>query len=323
MRDICFAFTDESGTYHKHVLVALESVLRNASAPVRAHLLHDETLTPSMRGAFEALSARHRSDFRFYDAPDAGERALANARFFGKGALFRLFAPQLIEADRLLYLDCDIVCGLDIDGIFTATPEEAVLAGVLDSGLSDSPSRLRQARALGIDPGGYFNSGVLLVNLNRLRRDYPDFTEAVLGIIAEKRPAFPDQDAMNAYCAGRNAATHFLPERFNYLVGAGDRAFLPSGDLAGKILHYTRDKPWNALYPAALAYWKYYAACFSPEEAFAGMQALGAHEYAHLYAYLLRAPKVRRMIGRVRDVDERGLSAALLDRLMPRRRARG
>jgi lipopolysaccharide biosynthesis glycosyltransferase len=62
------------------------------------------------------------------------------------------------------------------------------------------------------ESNGYFNSGVMIFNLNRMRKDN---TYAPLYKLLTKCPyQFPDQDAMNAVFANK---VLYLPHKFNAL----------------------------------------------------------------------------------------------------------
>ncbi len=316
---VCFCFTDNSGDYYKHPLVALASVYENTTTPVRAHIVCDESCTESGKKAFLELGARYGQEVLFYAAPSIPQTVLGNVRAcFGKGSLFRLFVPELIAEERVLYLDCDVICGLDIRDVFEWDMGEALVAGVVDEPLRDDAKSAAYLRRLGIDPEHYINAGVMLMDLAKLRVACPDYKDFVFAFIAgKKEPRYPDQDGLNSYFQSKNNALCFLPAEYNYLTGHSDKAHLAPCAYAGKILHFTRGKPWKELYPAALSYWKYYARVFSCEAAFAGMERLSQPEHAHLFNFILQNPKVRRMLNRLWRIYERGFGTFLRERLFP------
>lgn len=321
MVHVCFCFTDNTGSYHKHPLVALASVFDNTKSRVRAHLICDDTVPPPVREAFTALAARYGQEVVFYPAPEIPQAVLDNVRpCFGKGSLFRLFMPELIREERVLYLDCDIICTLDVREVFEHDLGGAPLAGVADAGLRDNPKSAAYLRNLGLAPDHYINAGVLLMDLEKIRRDFPDYKDATFTAIAESMLLYMDQDAINAYFQQRGIELCRLPEAWNFMTGFTDQAYRDFSEYQNKIIHFTRDKPWKALYPAALLYWRYYALVFSDGQAFAAMETLGEHEHMYLYRFLLRNPKARRMVNRVYQISEQGLMETLLDRIFPSRK---
>lgn len=323
MLNICLVFTDASGEYYRHPMTALASVFENTKSRVRAHFLVDATVAEQSRRALESLCGRYGHEAVFYQAPEIPARVLKNVRpCFGIGALFRLFIQDLIREDMVLYLDCDIICTTDIADIFAHDMSGSCLGGVPDAGLCREKGNREYLRGIGADPDRYINGGVMLMHLKRLREVCPDFREDIYAMIEARNYAYMEQDAMNIYFRQKGEPPLLLPEKFDFLIGVEDRAYLPLPEYEDKVLHYTRDKPWKALYPAAFFYWKYYAAAFSAEEAFTAMEKLGRHEHEYLYGLTLRHPTLRRTLKRLFDIERQGVWSSALDRLFPGRRKR-
>ena len=322
MLNVCLCFTDASGDYYRHPLVALTSVFENTTARIRAYVLCDESVTDAAKNAFIALAERYGQEVIIGAVPPISQSVLESTRaIFGKGTLYRLFLPELVQEKTLLYLDCDVVCTMDVAEIFSTDMSALPAAGVADTGMLYDAQSVRRLRGMGLEPARYVNAGVMLYNLDILRNDYPDYADTVFASIAEKKFYYPDQDALNIYFQGKGLNIAVLPEAYNYMIGPKDRAWLDPPEYAGKILHYTfGDKPWDALFPAALQYWKYYAVAFSCVDAFAGMDKLGKREHAHLFNFLLRKPKIRRMVNRISQIAEQGFWETVLDRLLPGRK---
>ena len=319
--NVCFCFTDRSGSYYIHTLVALTSIFENTTARIRVHLICDDTLSEDSKQAFHRLVARYGHEVLIHAVPPISDAVVNNVKGdFGIGTVFRLFLPGIIQERSVLYLDCDVICTLDIQDVFAAKPASLPAAGAPDIGQRDDRESAARIRSLGLDPGYYVNSGVIVFDLERMRADYPDYTRATFASLEQQCLKYADQDALNIYFQNRRVDICALPEAFNFVVGLRDREFFMPEEYAGKILHYTRDKPWDALYPAALFYWKYYALAFSSEEAFAGMERLKKHKYTYLFNFILKTPKIRRMVNRALQISEQGMWSTLLDRLLPGRR---
>ena len=319
--NVCFCFKDSSGNYYIHTLVALTSIFENTTARIRVHLICDDTLSESSKQAFRQLVARYGHEVLIHAVPPLSEAVVNNVKGdFGIGTVFRLFLPGIIKENSVLYLDCDTICTLDIRDIFAAKPVALPAAGAPDVGQRADRESAARIRSLKLDPGHYVNSGVIVFDLERMRADYPDYTRATFACLEQQCLKYVDQDALNIYFQNRKVDICALPEEYNFIVGFRDREFFKPEEYAGKILHYTRDKPWDALYPAGLFYWKYYALAFSPEEAFARMEQLRKHKYAYLFNFTLQKPGIRRMINRALQIAEQGVWATLLDRLFPGRK---
>ena len=167
-------------------------------------------------------------------------------------AYFRLLIPRLVgePAGRILYLDCDLVVAADLGPLWATGLGGAVLAAVRD------PDGDRTCRtALGLSVGHrYFNSGVLLIDLQAWRRER--VTERSLDFL-ERFPDrafhYHDQDALNACLDGRVA---YLSPHWNfmpYLKGTREHpenAAIELGRDSPGIVHFAGEqKAWTAAAP--------------------------------------------------------------------------
>src|SRR6516164_11832084 len=96
-------------------------------------------------------------------------------------AYCRILLPQLLDVPRVIYLDCDTFVFRDLSELFDfELPLDKILAAVPDSEtltLRDDSRTLPEAMSLP-DDGRYFNSGVMLLDLDKLRQQ--NFTERSL-----------------------------------------------------------------------------------------------------------------------------------------------
>lgn len=107
----------------------------------------------------------------------------------------RLFVGELLprEIKRVLYLDCDTVVLHSLDRLYQKDLKGKVLGAVPEPTI---PVRVRYE--IRLDPEAvYYNSGVLLIDLEKWRRD--GIGERILAYYKSISPAalFGDQDAMN------------------------------------------------------------------------------------------------------------------------------
>lgn len=113
-------------------------------------------------------------------------------------ALLRLFADKVADLpDKIIYLDTDIMLNGNIKELFDYDIENYELGVVKDryGHIFISPS--------------YFNSGVLLMNLKKIRET--KLFERVIDMCTIKKMGFPDQSALNKLCKHKL----YLPRRFN------------------------------------------------------------------------------------------------------------
>src|SRR5437870_7280431 len=153
----------------------------------------------------------------------------------------RLLLPHLLDVPRLIYLDCDVLVFRDLSELFDLELSAGkILAAVPDSEtltLSDDSQRIAGAMNLPAD-GPYFNSGVMLMNLDEVRKQH--FFERAVEFLNTWRPAyrFWDQSAVNFLLYGQ---IHALPECWNRASWQFDAQ--QNNDL-DCVLHYTSSAPW-------------------------------------------------------------------------------
>lgn len=167
---------------------------------------------------------------------------------------YRALIPELFPCEsRVIYLDCDIVVRADIAELYSFDMGEFALLGAKNP---MHPQMQRYVERLGLDPGKYINSGVLLLNCDRLRE--MSFTECFFSELSKRRElSCPDQDIINLIIKDKIG---YLPAVWNYIwhlerLGAASNPELrmPQDELSAytanleraKIVHFTGDmKPW-------------------------------------------------------------------------------
>jgi lipopolysaccharide biosynthesis glycosyltransferase len=156
-------------------------------------------------------------------------------------AYCRILLPQLLNLPRLLYLDCDILVFRDLSELFDLKLSPGkVLAAVPDSEtLSLAEDSFAVAKAMNLPAeSAYFNSGLMLMNLDELRKQ--GFTDRSLEFFKNWRGhyRFWDQSALNFLLHGQ---IDELPEHWNRASWRFDEQ--DDNDL-DCVLHYTRSAPW-------------------------------------------------------------------------------
>ena len=250
---------DPRGTYSRHVGVLMTSLFVAASGQVRVTVLHDETLSEDNRSRMRRTGDVFGQDVCFLDLSSSVSRLGADLEgivgHFSRGCLFRLFIPEVLQVSKAIYLDCDIAVDLDIAELWNLPLEDASLAAAKDATIvSRSGKRHERLRswAMGYDGREYFNSGVLLMNLDRIRRKFDLVEESVRFF---KRYAhvcsYPDQDFLNVLFRGD---VRFIDERFNRIT--------ERRDIKDSIMHLTgKYKPWtfHLCDPRDIFYWRTFA----------------------------------------------------------------
>lgn len=111
---------------------------------------------------------------------------------------YRLFAAEILpqDIDKVIYMDCDMVARKSFAELWNTDIEGYALAAVYQN-MGESQSRDKR-RLLMPDNVGYFNAGLLLINLDYWRKY--DVTENLFNFIREHYNLIKqhDQDVLNA-----------------------------------------------------------------------------------------------------------------------------
>lgn len=185
-----------------------------------------------------------------------------------RAAYYRLFISDYIRAERCLYLDGDTIVTGDISGLLSVELEDYYIGAVKGLYLPEDKEMLAELKA-GIGIGNisqYVNSGVLLMNLEKIRSD--GLTEDFSCHLEKNYPS-EDQDILNICCEGKIRYLAFkynFPCRFSGAVGAVDRKDYSEEEIsqlydAPVILHFlgTSVKPWLNRYVKNSDLWWSYA----------------------------------------------------------------
>ena len=241
--------------YIPQLNIMLSTLLRfNPDCDFDVYLLHTSIRKESLASTEKLLESRGRlipieaSDMPLSDAPTTSR--------YPKEIYYRIFAAKYLPetVDRVLYLDPDLVINGSILPLYNLPMEDYFYAAASHIGNPGLIHRLNELRLDMDDDSPYINSGVLLMNLELLRKEQ-DCGEVVTFI--EKHKALlmlPDQDIISSLYGSRIYALD--PFRYNmterlYLMHS---PFEKSFDLDwvrkhSIIIHYCgRNKPWKENY---------------------------------------------------------------------------
>ncbi len=171
--------------------------------------------------------------------------------YYTQSTYYRLFIPNMFpKLHRALYLDCDIVLCEDVCKLYD-TDLRGNLVGAVPDGFVQSvvPLHPYVEFRVGVKPARYFNAGVLLMDLDALRR--ARFEDVFLRML--ERVTFTvaqDQDYLNRICRDRCL---LLDDAWNTMPN------YERTDAEVKLVHYNLDsKPWQKdELPFADLFWSY------------------------------------------------------------------
>ncbi|MDX1799503.1 MAG: glycosyltransferase family 8 protein [Marinobacter sp.] len=255
------ASADEN--YAPHLMVMFVSLLANCPEPGRIALYCidggiGEPTKSRMQREIERAGGQP-IDFIQFDKSRYDN--LPTIKHITSSAYYRISIPDIFTEDvkKVIYLDCDMIVRGNVIDLWSIDIEGYHLGAV--ENLSG-----HTYKKLGIPQNEYFNSGMLLINLDLWRRD--GIPEKVFQFKIDN----PDRISTNDQCA-LNGVLHqswkHLPLAWNHQTGlyrpsaqidAFDRHDVDSAIRDPKIIHYIGwDKPWRKIrfHPLADEYDRY------------------------------------------------------------------
>lgn len=217
MRNIVY-LTDEN--YAMPTCVSIVSLMKNNTSRTdyNIYILANE-ISDESREKLQALEDEYvvceciDVNNKAYEA--LAETCLTKGIHVSKMALFKFdIANILKDVDKVLYLDGDTIINHDISDLFSIDISEHYLAAADDMGdVISENGKSSQAQRIGIENRTYFNSGVMYLNLGKMREDH--IPEKLLKYRMEEPNYFMDQDALNAVLGGNRIS---LSSCYNFLT---------------------------------------------------------------------------------------------------------
>ena len=203
-------------------------------------------MTDNNRDKFIYIAGKYNQTVKFYNLDDKlyadKTKEILSATegirtHLTKGVFYRLLASSVIpnEVKKIIYLDGDVVVNLDINKLWSIEIGNYVLAAMPEITFVKNVDRGRALVRDGlVKKENYFNSGVLLINLEKFRQNLPTLLMSIK--YAKENPQhaiFPDQDILNHAFSEQTLP---LPEQFNSFVL--QRRALKNPSLSDRIIHY-------------------------------------------------------------------------------------
>lgn len=221
-----------------HSASMLHSALVAVGASLSIHYLHDPSFPEAHLRRLEAMCTAYGATILFHEVlPDRLEGLPIENRF-GRAMWYRAFLPDLLpEVDRVLYLDVDALIVDAIDPLFSIDLGQRYLAAVPNVFMEYHRNRLAD---LGMTQREYFNSGVLLLNLETMRACA--FSQRLVELVRSEseRLAWPDQDALNLLAKGNWMA---LDPRWNSMNSFRSRPCLAEEVFGAAMLSEAIERP--------------------------------------------------------------------------------
>jgi lipopolysaccharide biosynthesis glycosyltransferase len=225
---IVFSVNNEFISY---LMVALRTLGRNNKYPIEIYIIYSDlsegnlTLLEKICDDFNyKLKSIKINSSMFDGAPEMGHLKIET--------YYRLAIPNLVQAKKVLYLDCDIYINGNIKDIFDINIDNFPIAAVKDPGFQPLEKLKMSTSAT------YFNAGVLLINLEYWRKINLSKVALEFAINNIMMLSYADQCALNATINGNY---YSLKNIYNFQSGHilnGNKVELEELKNS-KIIHFT------------------------------------------------------------------------------------
>lgn len=167
------------------------------TSDIVVHII-DDNISDENKHKLRSIAWEFRQEICFHDIDNGLLKGLKlqGDTYVSPIVYYRLFVSRILDEmiSRVLYLDCDVMVLKDIAPLFQLNMEGHTIAAVRDV---NQPMWEEQAFQIGFSyHDRYFNSGVILINLDKWRQDNVEERLYVFSC-RERKVFFPDQDALN------------------------------------------------------------------------------------------------------------------------------
>lgn len=174
---------------------------------------------------------------------------------------FRILIPELLpQWDKVIYLDLDLICNVNISSLLEIEMGKNLIAGVITVGNENRKDYAQ--KYLKIPYETYINAGVLIFNNAEISKRFKNgFKEACYKFLEDKKVLkWHDQDLLNVVCY---PDIYYLDSRWNTtllrLMSMRSKKLeeISKSDVEECfILHFASNKPWEqSLQQVYLSFW--------------------------------------------------------------------
>ncbi len=268
--NICM-ITDDN--YIMPTAVAIHSMIANKKRGKYNYYIITSNLSEESEKTFKKFE---REDVSVNICRENAEKRFNGMHIFTKdsicvaslSALLKFIIPDLFpELDKILYLDGDLIVTTDLQELYSTDLEDNLVAAVVDSGTMYWKNKFNSAVQ------HYFNSGVMLLNLKKMREDN------ISRVLIETKSNISDSSLMdqNVFNLVFDGKLKLLPIKYNVLPPGLEKANFKWGIddvnryyrtnykneeelfLDAEIIHFSsKDKPWREPDSAFAYLWRHY-----------------------------------------------------------------
>lgn len=237
--DLVIAMSSTKNWYH-YLMVDIYSLLECTKSVKKIYLLIETTEINDVPYLKQIIQKYRNVEFKIINSHDYLINNLSSNSpnlntTFSDFTFVKLLLPDIVEEDKVLYIDTDAIVRKDISNVWKYDISNCYAAGVKDEGAI----RENILKRYGIK-GKYINCGFVLFNLRKIRND--NVKDMWFSLINEIGLLLPDQDAFNIVCQHNEM---YLPSIYNSCECYGNRVTMePINQSLIKVYHYAGSKEY-------------------------------------------------------------------------------
>ncbi len=208
----------------KFIPTVINSILRkNSNYKINIHYIHNIDDEKKINNLKKYINKHDNVTlFSYYKTWD---RKYNGLRHVSVATMLRIFIPDLVKCDKIIYLDIDVVVNLDLYELYDIDCGE--------TGIAIKNSIVKPDGLIGVKEQKNGNCGIIVMNLETLRKN--NFTQKCLEIHSKNQNRH-DQYIINMYAGGNHTV---LKSRFNIFLNQDDYLVEKETEF---ILHYVGEK---------------------------------------------------------------------------------
>ena len=237
--------------------VAIQSLYsnRNLNQQYNIYVICNQVAEENQQKLLQLSSEKFKIDLVYAQETDLHRQFLKADFPVSISATFKFTLPEFFpDLDKVLYIDCDVIIQSDLCDLYFEDIADKYAGVIKDYHALTFKGDVW--KRLGVQYDAYFNSGVLLLNLNKMRQD--NISQKLIDYRLNGINYYMDQDALNVIFGGvvkylsfnynmtltnwRNKSSEDLANYYELQYREDKYDYLRNAD----IVHFaSSDKPWR------------------------------------------------------------------------------